>query len=302
MTEPVHHKPGDIVNGHRLTEQPDGSRVWLPVNAAPEHEPAEVAAQYKPGDVVNGHRLTDQDGTLKWSPVVEAEPKKSRRGEWIAWGVSAAAVFVLLTVGIVSVITADRPDSTGAEAPSVEVAEPEQQPEAEPEPEPEMVTIPSTIVGMTAASATAALKGIGLVVNYSGPGDATVTASDPAQGAEVEEGTVITFTVQEKPKLTLAQENALQQAQQYLSLMPFSRQGLIDQMSSQYGSGYPVDVATWAVDYLNPDWNSEAAEAAKSYLEVMAFSRDGLYEQLTSEYGSQFTPEQANAGLAAVGY
>lgn len=32
-------------------------------------------------------------------------------------------------------------------------------------------------------------------MNYSGPGDATVTAIDPAQGAEVEEGTVITFTV-----------------------------------------------------------------------------------------------------------
>ena len=112
----------------------------------------------------------------------------------------------------------------------------------------------------------------------------------------------MTFTVEEKPKLTLAQENALKQAQQYLDYMPFSRQGLIDQMSSEYGSGYPVDVATWAVDYLNPDWNAEAVEAAQQYLNSMAFSRDGLYDQLTSEYGSQFTPEQANAGLTAVGY
>ena len=50
------------------------------------------------------------------------------------------------------------------------------------------------------------------------------------------------------------------------------------------------------------DWNAEAAEAAESYLETMSFSRDGLFQQLTSEYGSGFTPEQANAGLAAVGY
>ncbi|SFN89723.1 Host cell surface-exposed lipoprotein [Mycetocola miduiensis] len=78
--------------------------------------------------------------------------------------------------------------------------------------------------------------------------------------------------------------------------------GIHNQLGSQYGSGYPLDVATWAVDYLAPDWNAEAAEQAKSYLEYSSFSRDGLYEQLTSQYGSQFTPEQANAGLAAVGY
>lgn len=56
------------------------------------------------------------------------------------------------------------------------------------------------------------------------------------------------------------------------------------------------------MDYLNPDWNAEAAEAAQSYLDTMSFSRDGLFDQLTSEFGSQFTAEQADAGLAAVGY
>ena len=46
----------------------------------------------------------------------------------------------------------------------------------------------------------------------------------------------------------------------------------------------------------------EAAEAAKSYLDVMSFSRDGLFDQLTSSHGAGFTADQANAGLAAVGY
>lgn len=108
--------------------------------------------------------------------------------------------------------------------------------------------------------------------------------------------------MEEKPKLSLEQQNALEQAQSYLDYSSFSRQGLIDQMSSEYGSGYPVEVATWAVDYLNPDWTAEAIEQAKSYLEYSSFSRDGLYEQMTSEYGSQFTAEQANAALAAIGY
>lgn len=295
MTDPV-HKPGDIVNGRRLTDQPDGSRIWLPVDPHPQARPADVPMQRKPGDVVNGHRLTDQNGTLVWLPVkLEPTPKEKRRvGPWVVGGI---AVF-LLSLIIPAVISGQRTDTTANEKPAA-VAE---EVSDEPDPESVMVTIPSIIVGMTADSAIAALEGIGVVVSYSGPGDATVTAIAPAQGTEVEEGTVVTFTVEEKPKLTVAQENALEQATSYLESSSFSRQGLIDQMSSEYGSDYPVDVATWAVDFLNPDWNAEAVEQAKSYLESSSFSRDGLYEQLTSEYGSQFTPEQANAGLAAVGY
>jgi len=68
---------------------------------------------------------------------------------------------------------------------------------------------------------------------------------------------------------TLAQQNALESAQSYLEFMPFSRQGLIDQLSSEYGSGYPLDVATWAADTVGADWNAEAVEAAASYLDSM---------------------------------
>lgn len=285
MTDPQ-HKPGDIVNGHVLAVQPDGSQVWLPVGLE----------QHKPGDIANGHRLVQQpDGSLAWLPI-DAEPKKRKAWPWVVGGL--AVLFLLSLIIPTAVTSGQRADNAANEKPAAtaeDVAE-------EPEPEPVMVTIPSIIVGMTADSASAALKGMGLTVTYAGPGDATVTAIAPAQGATVEEGTIITFTVEEKPKLSLEQQNALEQAQSYLDFMPFSRQGLIDQMSSEYGSGYPVDVATWAVDYLNPDWNAEAVEQAQSYLEFMSFSRDGLYDQLTSEFGSQFTPEQANHALAAVGY
>lgn len=43
-------------------------------------------------------------------------------------------------------------------------------------------------------------------------------------------------------------------------------------------------------------------ESAESYLELTSFSQQALYDQLTSAYGGQFTPEQANHALAAVGY
>jgi hypothetical protein len=92
--------------------------------------------------------------------------------------------------------------------------------------------------------------------------------------------------------------NARRSAQSYLDLSGFSRQGLIDQLSSEYGDQYPVEVATAAVDSLDVDWNAEAVEAAKSYLELQGFSHAGLVEQLSSPYGDQFTPEEAEHGAS----
>ena len=101
----------------------------------------------------------------------------------------------------------------------------------------------------------------------------------------------------ENPELS----NARESARSYLEYSGFSRQGLIDQLSSEYGEQYPVDVATAAVDSLDVDWNAEAAEAAKSYLEYSSFSRQGLIEQLTSEYGEQFTQAEAEYGVSTTG-
>jgi hypothetical protein len=93
-------------------------------------------------------------------------------------------------------------------------------------------------------------------------------------------------------------ENARESAQDYLAFAGFSRQGLIDQLSSEYGDQYPVEAATAAVDSLDVDWNAEAVEAAESYLEFQSFSHAGLVDQLSSEYGDQFTREQAEHGAS----
>lgn len=83
--------------------------------------------------------------------------------------------------------------------------------------------------------------------------------------------------------------------------MPFSRAGLLEQLTSSYGEGYSVSDGTYAVDNVRVDWNEEAAEAARSYLDTMPFSRAGLIEQLTSSYGDQYTPAQAEYGVNSVG-
>jgi len=90
-------------------------------------------------------------------------------------------------------------------------------------------------------------------------------------------------------------------ARSYLALSGFSRQGLIDQLSSEYGDKFSVEDATAAVDSLDVDWNAEATESAQSYTKLQGFSCQGLIDQLSSEYGEQFTSEQAAFGAASMG-
>lgn len=179
----------------------------------------------------------------------------------------------------------------------------EEKPTTAPE---QLVTVPN-VVGMSGTEATSTLSSAGFTVDL-GSGDPTmpVIAQDMAGGSQAAAGTTIRLTVEEKPSLSIGQQNALRSATQYLGFMHFSRAGLMEQLTSEYGEGYPAEDAEFAIATLEQagkvDWNAEAAEAAQSYLDMMAFSREGLYDQLTSEYGEGFTPEQANAGLAAVGY
>jgi hypothetical protein len=99
-----------------------------------------------------------------------------------------------------------------------------------------------------------------------------------------------------EPELTTAQENAIEAAESYLDFGGFSRQGLIDQLTSDHGEGFRKKDAEFAVDYLDVNWKKEAVESAESYLETGSFSLDGLIEQLESEYGDQFTHAQAVYG------
>ena len=101
--------------------------------------------------------------------------------------------------------------------------------------------------------------------------------------------------------VTKAQENALRAAESYLDTMAFSKAGLIDQLSSEYGSGFDKADAKWAVAQLDVDWNEQAVRAGESYLDTMPFSRQGLIDQLSSEYGSQFTKAQATYAVDQMG-
>lgn len=92
-------------------------------------------------------------------------------------------------------------------------------------------------------------------------------------------------------------KSALIKAKSYSDLMHMSKQGIYDQLTSEYGEKFSAEAAQYAIDNVNVDWNANALEKAKSYQETMAMSPSAIYDQLTSEYGEKFTPEEAQYAI-----
>jgi host cell surface-exposed lipoprotein len=156
------------------------------------------------------------------------------------------------------------------------------------------------------------LVGIGATLSRGGSSPSNTASTSPAASApaapavqppaaSTNKPTAAPTAKAAGPTLTSQQQNAAKSARSYLNLTAFSRQGLIDQLSSAYGDKYPVQDATIAVDSLNVDWNAEAVQSAKSYLELTAFSCQGLIDQLDSPYGEKFTVAQATYGAQQAG-
>ncbi|MCT4559654.1 MAG: Ltp family lipoprotein [Pelagimonas sp.] len=101
--------------------------------------------------------------------------------------------------------------------------------------------------------------------------------------------------------LTGPQKNVVRSAKLYLDMTGFSRDGLIHQLSSDYGDGYEMSDAVIAVDSLSVDWNAQAVRSARQYLALMGFSCKGLIHQLSSEAGDKYTVEQARFGARQAG-
>jgi len=99
--------------------------------------------------------------------------------------------------------------------------------------------------------------------------------------------------------MTGAQQQALDAAESYLSEgQGFSEQGLLGQLTSSAGNGFPKSDAEFAIKYLKPNWAKQAVDAANGYLsEGQGFSDQGLLQQLTANAGSGFTEGQAEYAI-----
>ena len=119
------------------------------------------------------------------------------------------------------------------------------------------------------------------------------SASSSCEGQENTESSPSSIPVSAE---TTGQKNALRSAKSYLSIMPFSYEGLIHQLEFEK---YTYEDAVYAADNCDANWYEQAAAKAKNYLDIMSFSRDQLIRQLEYE---GFTHEQAVYGAEANGY
>ena len=95
--------------------------------------------------------------------------------------------------------------------------------------------------------------------------------------------------------ITPEKNNALSMAREYIAVMAFSRDRLVDQLEYE---GFSHEAAIYGADNCGANWNEQALTAAREYLDVSAFSYIGLVEQL--EY-DKFTAEQAEYGVSRCG-
>lgn len=234
-----------------------------------------------------------------------ALPQRSAgpRLKWWHWALIGLGVLVLVSI-IVNGVNRTGTDNASADKPTTVAEQAAEQPVVEEEPEVTMVAVPD-VVGATVGDARAQLEALGITLVTDAADNWVITEQRPSAGEYPEEDLPEFSFTAEPSHPSLAHENAVAEAQSYLSVMPFSRAGLFEQMTSEYGAQYPADQAEYAIGFLEQnglvDWNAEAVEAAQSYLDTMSFSRAGLFDQMTSQYGSQFTPEQANYALDTVG-
>ena len=93
-------------------------------------------------------------------------------------------------------------------------------------------------------------------------------------------------------------KNALAKAKSYAQLMSMSKQGIYDQLTSEYGEKFSADAAQYAIDNLQWDYKENALKKAKKYQDMMNMSTDAIRDQLVSEYGEKFTAEEAEYAIA----
>ncbi|MGI1836448.1 Ltp family lipoprotein [Lactococcus garvieae] len=114
----------------------------------------------------------------------------------------------------------------------------------------------------------------------------------------------------EEPKVLTGEEKALdglkgnalaqtKTAISYLNTAHLSKQGLYDQLTSEYGSQMTPEEANAAIARIDPlvNWNNLAVLSAQSYRDTGNLTGQALLDQLTSEYGSKFPAAQAQYGV-----
>lgn len=92
-------------------------------------------------------------------------------------------------------------------------------------------------------------------------------------------------------------KSALNKAKTYSDTMYMSKQGIYNQLTSEYGEKFSAQAAQYAIDNLQVDYKQNALKKAQDYQSQMSMSPSAIYDQLTSEYGEKFTAEEAQYAI-----
>lgn len=92
-------------------------------------------------------------------------------------------------------------------------------------------------------------------------------------------------------------KSALNQAGSYAKTMHMSKQGVYDQLVSEFGGKFSEAAAQYAIDNVKADWNANALAKAKDYQKNMSMSPAAIHYQLTSSAGEKFTAAEADYAI-----
>ncbi|MGN0266405.1 MAG: Ltp family lipoprotein [Lachnospiraceae bacterium] len=146
-------------------------------------------------------------------------------------------------------------------------------------------------VGMLSVS----MMACGSSTDSSDGGTQTGVSSDSSEQTDV--GEALDGQAEDDPNVPTEYKSALRSAKSYSDLMHMSKQGIYDQLTSEYGDQFPDDAAQYAVDNLQVDWKDNALKCAENYSDTMYMSKQGIYDQLISEFGEKFTEEEAQYAI-----
>lgn len=102
---------------------------------------------------------------------------------------------------------------------------------------------------------------------------------------------------EQEPSVPAEYASALAKATVYANTMNMSKQGVYDQLVSEYGEKFKPEAAQYAIDNVKTDWNKNALAKAKTYQNDMNMSPAAIRDQLVSEYGEKFTAPEADYAI-----
>jgi hypothetical protein len=147
-------------------------------------------------------------------------------------------------------------------------------------------------------TAILALIVLGIIGSSLNSGKGTTTTNSTPTASQSNKTQSTTTTQNKQPAVPAEYTSALNQATSYANTMHMSKQGVYDQLVSQYGGQFSAAAAQYAIDNVKTDWNANALAKAKEYQSQQSLSPAAIHDQLTSDAGEKFTQAQADYAIA----